>query len=93
MSFDAFTPLRISSIGFQNLVGSGREALEYPSGELKTNIRVSHEGVGQIVFAMFMQDDRSHMTRMCVASRHLRCLITVSAPRVVLQVYSYTHEI
>lgn len=87
VSYDASTPLLISSIGFQNMVGSGRDALEYPSAELKTSIRVSIEGVDQIIFAMFMHDDGSHMTRICVGSGYLRYLITVSAPSVVLQIY------
>ena len=67
------------------MVAGAREALERPLAELKTSPRVSVEGVDQIISALFMHRDGSHMDRICVASRYLWCMIEVSAPRVVLQ--------
>lgn len=73
------------STTFQHMVGGGLEALERPLAELKTSLRVSVEGVDQIISAIFMHHDGSHMARICVASRYLWCVIEVSASRVVLQ--------
>lgn len=63
------------------MVGAGREGLERPLAELKTSLRVSVEGVDQIIIALFVHHYGSQMTRICVASRYLWCVIEVSAPR------------
>ena len=66
----ACTLLWTWSTAFQYMVGGGREALEHLLAKLKTSLRVSVEGVDQIISAI-MHHDGPYVARICVASRYL----------------------